>query len=542
MTTRNESNLRPSPACERFAALLPLLDDADAATGPQADSLSAAREHVRGCPYCQAQQRAYGALDAALRRTYSLGDGRGSIAPRSTGEIMRYIKDRDTQGTAKPALSSGILTSFPRSRRTVLSGVLAVASVILLIGLSLVLFTGRLGSHGLGVSHSGPPRYTFPGTQGLLADVSMVSPNEGWALGQVTKTAQGNHSLKEVTFYHYANGAWTPVYVPTSQDFSEGGVSGFNGTISMDSASDGWAVASNFNRFSVVLHYTNGAWSQVSAPFVMKLQALSPTSVWATTASDVGYGASSIVHFDGTAWKTQTITGLSAGATPYIVDLQMTSDTAGWALLSTDIQNSPATYAVAEYSKGAQDATGKWKVHSTLSTGGFGNFSALTMVSPTDGWIIGSLSVPDSTGNTAHVPEKQLLYHYANGKWNDASLPYDSHVFTVFTSITMLSATDGWIVGYEQNNYVGSTAADYERVPVLYHYNGTSWSSVAAPDTGTPISAITGVSFTSSGSAWASGYASDIPGSDTVQDSDVLQRASPELFTYQNGAWSLYQS
>lgn len=272
MNTRPFPDLHPSPDCKRVVDLLPLLDEAEAASEPQVDALRTAREHARACPYCQAQLRAYARLDTALRRSYGL-DGRQAIAPRSTGEIMRYIEDRqeDRQSEDRdarnplPALTSGAPNPRRRSTRTLISGALAVASVLLIVGVSLLLFAGRLGGHGLGFAHSGPPRYTFPGTQGLFASISMVSPTEGWALGQVTKTPQGEHSLKEVAFYHYANGAWTPVYVTTDQDFSDGGVSGFNGTISMDSPTDGWAVASNYNRSSVVFHYTGGKWQEVGA-------------------------------------------------------------------------------------------------------------------------------------------------------------------------------------------------------------------------------------------------------------------------------------
>ena len=64
----------------------------------------------------------------------------------------------------------------------------AVAVVAVLLGMAALLFGGRLG---FGVGSSGPPRPSFAGTQGLLADVSMVSPTEGWALAQVTKTPDG---------------------------------------------------------------------------------------------------------------------------------------------------------------------------------------------------------------------------------------------------------------------------------------------------------------------------------------------------------------
>ncbi len=41
--------------------------------------------------------------------------------------------------------------------------------------------------------------------------------------------------------------------------------------------------------------------------------------------------------------------------------------------------------------------------------------------------------------------------------------------------------------------------------------------------------------------AWACGYLSNIPASETVQDTDILAKASPLLLSYQNGSWQIYQ-
>jgi hypothetical protein len=516
----------PTLDCDRVASLLPLLDtlcgpDADAATS-QASRLAFAREHAATCAYCQARRVQYARIDRALRTHYGLG----SVARRPTEEIMQHITDRATQ---QQTTIRRLPPHLPPSGRSWLPGVAAVVSVLLLIGLSILLFNGRLG-FGPG-ANLGPPRYSFAGTQGLFAGVSMVSPTEGWALGQITKAADGTHPLSEVTFYHYQNGTWTPVRVKTSRDFAEGGVSGFNGTISMDSPTDGWAVAHNFNRFSVLLHYANGAWSEAPAGDLWKVQALSPTSVWGISGLQDGRD-SGLVHYDGTSWTTQTIAGVSGGAAR-VVDLQMRSETEGWALVLVD-QNA-ATYALARYSGGA------WTVESTFGAGDAAFVTTLAMVSPTEGWALGQKIVADSHGVTAHVPLQQLVYHYANGKWTAVALPADSGSFTTLTRIVMRSPTEGWIVGSVQRTYPGSTASNYQQHTVLYQYAGGQWRRVAAPSTGTTVDAVTDLAFTADGAGWACGYVSAIPATDSVQDSNILERASPELFTYQGGAWSVYQ-
>ncbi len=83
------------------------------------------------------------------------------------------LNDSTSQRSTRPSRSA-------RFYRPWLSGLGAVAVVAVLLGMATLLFGGRLG---FGVGSGGPPRPSFAGTQGLFADVSMVSPTEGWALG-----------------------------------------------------------------------------------------------------------------------------------------------------------------------------------------------------------------------------------------------------------------------------------------------------------------------------------------------------------------------
>jgi hypothetical protein len=510
----------PTPTCARAAPHLPLLDE------PAATTDIWVREHVENCAYCQARRAEYRVLDHALRARF----GFSSVQSRTTEEIMRQIDDQIA--TRDHAAPRGPHRRVP-SGRSFVSSLVAVASVLALVGLAAVLLGGHLRS---GPGAFGPPQYSFPGVRGLFADVSMVSPNEGWALAQVTKTPQGDHSLDDVTFYHYLNGAWTPVSVTASQSFADCGVSGFNGTISMDSATDGWAVARNFNCVSAVFHYTGGAW--VEAPMaglsLYALQALSPTSVWAISNS-VGSESnqqSGIVHYDGSTWSPQAIESLPAGSRPWFSGLRMISDSEGWALAA--LGDDQSTYAVLRLH------AGKWAAHSTLSAGQEANFGSLTMLSATDGWVLGQKTVGDASGNTTHVPLKQLLYHYSNGQWHDVSPRITGDGWITLERITMLSSTDGWIVGVQQNAYPGATVNDYQQHTVLLRYQGGQWQQAPAPPTGTPVDAITGFAFTTDGAGWAAGYVNNLPASDTVQDTDVLAGASPELWTYQGGVWTIY--
>ncbi|MGH2514777.1 MAG: anti-sigma factor family protein, partial [Ktedonobacterales bacterium] len=410
----------PSPLCERVGRLLPLLDDAELGPSQTAE----AHDHLRTCVFCQARRAEYRSLDSALRQRFGLA----SVPYRSTEEIMRHIPNDTSEhmSTRGAAVTPNARRTQRRTqrwtRKPFLGGLGAVVACVALIALTFALYGGRLGV-GLGSTHfSGPPRYSFAGTTGSFASISMISPHDGWALAQVLKTPQGRQSLHDVALYHYAGGKWSPTYVTTSQDFSTGGISGFNGSISMDSATDGWADAHNFNRVSVLLHYSHGMWSEVSGPEIYGIQAISPTSVWGIAVGDPGsvpgitggdYGAGAgIAHYDGATWSNVSLPGFSNGNGAHVASFSMLPDGTGWALATT----SATTYEMLRYSGGA------WTVHSTLTTSETSDYSTFAMLSPSEGWLLGQNTVTGPDGTTAHVPLQQVLYHYTNGHWSQASL------------------------------------------------------------------------------------------------------------------------
>lgn len=527
--------------CARMESLLPLLDEAAPDDTLDGATYAAALEHLRGCVHCQRERERYRALDQAVRVRF----GFSAIQPHMTEEIMRHIADTTHENTTVSNISPGQTTAppaprrrFARSYRPWLSGLGAVAVVVLLLGMAAWLFGGRLGL-GMG-AQGGPPRYTFPGVHGLFADVSMVSPTEGWALAQVAKTPSGA-TPNTVTFYHYQNGVWTPVPLTLSQQASKlraGGVGGFNGTISMDSATDGWALARNFNGGAVLFHYSNGTWQESEQtptnPNLAGIQAISAHSVWAFT-DPYSSASAGIYHFDGTSWTQQRINAdLSAHAR--LLSFQMSSDSLGWAVVSASGDFGNSRYTVIQYA-----GSNTWNVHSVINAGNLGEISGLAMVSSDDGWAIGSHAIDGPSSVTAGKPVPQTLFHFSHGKWERAPLTFgDADGFITLQKIVVRSAHDGWIIAEAQNQRPGVTASDIERHTILLRYDGSSWKQVTAPNVGGDASAITGMSFAGD-AGWACGYVATLPSGKTIQDSDVPSYGSPILWTYQNGGWTLYQ-
>jgi hypothetical protein len=523
--------------CERMELLLPLLDDGD--LDP---SLSrAAAEHLLTCAHCQHERERYRALDVALRERFGLA----SVRSYTTEEIMQRITDRAEHADEHERETRDTpvrLPRRPRGAKAWLSGLGAVAVVAVLLGLATTLFGGRLG-FGPGAS-GGPPQPSFAaGTQGVIADVSMVSPTEGWALAKVTKSPGIEVSTTAiVTFYHFKNGVWTPSLLHLSNEAAaklaqQGDSGGFNGTISMDSATDGWAMARNYNAESVFFQFANGEWLEAQGPpstHLAGIQAVSAHSVW--TFEDSASGASAAMYrFDGTSWIRQTINA-DMTAHPMILALQMASAGQGWALMKPSQDYGDPHYTILRYA-----GNDTWTVHSTLNAGNLGEVSGLAMVSADEGWAIGSRAIDGPSSVTAGKPVPQALFHYHNGKWETAPITFsESGAFITLQKILMPSAQSGWIIGQVQNQRPGITAAGIQKHTLLLHYDGNAWSEVATPNVGGDASAINGMAFAGD-TAWAGGYVAALPVDKSIQDSDVPSYGSPMLWRYTNGGWTLYQ-
>ncbi len=116
----------------------------------------------------------------------------------------------------------------------------------------------------------------------------------------------------------------------------------------------------------------------------------------------------------------------------------------------------------------------------TIAPGTESELLDVAMVSATEGWAVGySATLAEvhqsngtSTTFTVSSQETALMMHYLHGKWSSVHLSISGS--SRLTSISMLSATDGWAIGYQD---VGSQS-------LLLHYDGHSWKQVL--DTNAP--------------------------------------------------------
>lgn len=301
----------------------------------------------------------------------------------------------------------------------------------------------------------------FGASEMSLRSVSMVSPNDGWAVGGISGSPT-------TLLMHYSHGQWTvlpkPAGLGDDSDFA---------AVSMVSSTDGWALASmdiplgdryhSFRPGGVFVHYDGSAWRIASPVFPMSvgqntsaLLMLSPTDGWATSEDETlrydgvawrevtaltdrqwGGGSSiaatglnniwiarftgDILHFDGSAWTEQRITVPFGQQWPGAILLQ------GIAMLSP--HEGFAVGAIGNSTSGVivRYLDGQWFVQETVAE----PLDGVTMRSPTEGWAVGG-----SGG----------IYHYQAGAWTKAGRPTSLPLYGV---ASLPGSGDAWAVGLD---------------------------------------------------------------------------------------------
>lgn len=294
-----------------------------------------------------------------------------------------------------------------------------------------------------------------------LTSVSMISPDEGWASGTISGSPQA-------ILMRYQRGAWTIVPKPAGLGLREG-VS----QVDMISATDGWALSGveipandgqgTFTPGGVILHYDGTSWTIAVPQTPAALTSLSMDSAtdgWAVggaglllrydghtwnTIHDSGFAAlgdvtlvdaisprdvwvsadGGLAHYDGSHWNSVSIQDRAYTPNTQVTALAMTSDRDGWAISGAQLLH---------------DQNGLWSVASPPQLPAP---VALAIPAPGAVWVVG---YPNNT-----------LMGYQNGQWRTLKSPVNDEL----AAMTFVSPTEGWAVG--QNG-------------AILHYTGGAWT------------------------------------------------------------------
>ncbi len=315
--------------------------------------------------------------------------------------------------------------------------------------------------------------------------VAVIAPTNAWAVGHFlggVGSTPGTSNLQSI-IEHFNGASWSLVPNPNPHDANR-----LDG-ISADSASDVWAVGlSDTNdgvTFPLVEHFNGVSWSEVSVvnpgtQIVLRgVAALSPTNVWIVgfTNTTNTPPATVIEHFDGRAWSI--VPSPSPGVQgSFLAAITAVSPTDIWAVGSATVQGNG--YVVEQSLTEHWNGT-SWSVVATPSTGE-GNLVGVSASSSTDVWAVGDAGID------------QVIEHWNGARWSvvTAPAPYN----TGLNAVTALGPNDAWAVG--NGDFSGSP------LPLLEHWDGSAWSVAPSP-LGAENGELHGVASLPGGLVWAVG-------------------------------------
>lgn len=337
---------------------------------------------------------------------------------------------------------------LPRRRRVPPSAIL-LGVIVLIIGIIFVdnlvaRYSGRrpIIRFGEAACIKDAPTPLTIGTTYNLADLYMVSPNEGWTI------ARSGHDV----MLHYTNTQWL-VY-----PFGEN-------TLLMYSASQGWSGGGNGS----ILEYESNCWRTVRSRFnpgdiphgtITSMSVVAPNDVWAAT--DEGF-----LHYDGYDWQRVDRTaqfrpnkvlmlkngeGLAFGSDGNSLIMISYRNGSWQPLAKANDSNYLSLYArlitrgptVEGTTSVPYDAGELFKVASALTT----TINSVYMVSDQEGWAVG--------GNFDYGDRTSTILHYKADSWSAVASPAQDNALN---SVYMTSPDEGWAVGYD----------------VILHYTNGRW-------------------------------------------------------------------
>lgn len=225
------------------------------------------------------------------------------------------------------------------------------------------------------------------------------------------------------------------------------------------------------------------------------VSAVAPDDVW--FANSVGENVtpeiSAVTRWDGRAIRPmKRQIPQDRVMNPTIYDGSFDSGTSGWVIGIDSVYGlKPGTLPYA-----TRWHDGRWTrtplapspAPSTTSVALYG----IASVSPTDAWAVGSAAGAESGA---------VVQHWDGTRWTATDHPGAQVANAVLLDVTATAADDVWAVGNVGN---GST----EDVPLVEHWDGTSWTAVDLPELppGVALGSLTSVSGSGPDDVWVSGF------------------------------------
>jgi hypothetical protein len=322
-----------------------------------------------------------------------------------------------------------------------------------------------------------------------------------------------------------APGVWQ-VLRSVSPDPTQVDNSSFAG-VSMSGASDGWAVGTFASPQAVnqplAEHWDGHAWRITAAPPPPKagtsgvlngVDEVGPANVWAAGVLTLAAGGTRtlIEQFTGKSWAVvpspNPFTGPGADDELNAIGGTSASDlwAAGFAFNGNNL-----VLGLFEHFNGTT-----WQTAPAPAAGAFPDFAAVSAVSPTDVWAVGTDLASNST----------LAAHWDGHTWQVVTTPCLNGTKIILqengcqqsqnqlTGVTAVAANNVWASGFE-------TESSGFHVPYVLHWDGTTWSLTKTPNPeagqgGLAGSSLFGITAVSASDIWAVGHSQDNVGTITT--------------------------
>ena len=130
------------------------------------------------------------------------------------------------------------------------------------------------------------------------------------------------------------------------------------------------------------------------------------------------------------------------------------------------------------------------------------NLAAVSAASPSDAWAVGSFLPPSGDGTILQT----LGEHFDGKRWTAFSLPDVGPNINSLFAVSMLPSGETWTVGYFVD-------ASFHEKTLVEHFDGSTWTVVRAPSPGARQNILYGVAAIAENDVWAVGGFQD--GKDT---------------------------
>lgn len=339
--------------------------------------------------------------------------------------------------------------------------------------------------------------------QDYLQGIAAVSASDIWAVGEYDGGAAGNDGTRTLT-EHWNGSAWHTVASPNLSTTSN--PADYLYGVAAASSSNVWAVGEYYNEsanavLSLVERWNGSTWHIVSTPIVgvdsslHSVAALSATNVWA-----VGYYIPNVTsglvntlveHWNGSQWSAITSPS-PQGQDAYLYGITAISASNIWAVgcEGDDCSINP----LIEHWNGST-----WSIVASPNpgTGAGANLRSIAAVSAHDIWAVGY------TNNFGSITNDTLTEHWNGSKWSIVASPSPGTALSSLWGVTAVSTGNVWAVG----DYFLNAASGDQDVPLVEHWNGSSWHVAGTPTITTGLSDLYGVTnVRQTGQPWAVGY------------------------------------